>query len=243
MIDKVLRAPWAAMTLHQGRRNRRRNRKKRKICRHSPSCNKVLAYSTRLRHYRYANLNRIQDSLSPESSGNNGSEDNGGSYVDRTPSTHLSTPSPASSASSTHLSTPSAHSSPPPMSHSSGSESGSDENTSDIIDYGYEQEPSSQDVFNDEDRVALDEMLVDLKGMMGSEGEAELWRLRECLCFACPFRIFTFFFLSQEINSSVILIATTFGHSGSRCMAILLVVPSTRCAMRFDTSLISTQNG
>jgi hypothetical protein len=94
------------------------------------------------------------------------------------------------------------------MSHSSGSESGSDENTSDIIDYGYEQEPSSQDVFNDEDRVALDEMLVDLKGMMGSEGEVELWHLRECLCFACLFRIFTFFFLSQEINSSVILIAT-----------------------------------
>jgi hypothetical protein len=147
----------------------RNRKKKRKICHHSPTCNKLLAYSSRLRHYRFADPSKILPSESPEPPSHNGSENASedgrfSSPLDATPSfcvtsSQISSASPNPSIRQTHLS------------ESQSEESGS-------------EEASSGSVFNEENRVSLDEMMVDLAGMMGPEGQAELWRLRELLHLA-----------------------------------------------------------
>src|ERR1700722_8825168 len=43
----------------------RRSRRHWKICHHSPSCGKILAYSSCLCHYRFADYSRMEDSLTP----------------------------------------------------------------------------------------------------------------------------------------------------------------------------------
>ena len=148
-----------------------RNRKKKhKICHHSPSCNKLLAYSSRLRHYHFADPSKIRPSESPELSSQNGnetaSEEDGKSLspLSATPS-FRATRSQISSASLTP-STQQRHSS-----ESQLAESGS-------------EEASSGGIFDEGDQVFLDEMMVDLAGIMGPEGAAELWRLSELVPLA-----------------------------------------------------------
>jgi hypothetical protein len=106
----------------------------------------------------------------------------------------------------------------------SGSESGSAENgpDSEVINYGSDDGTSSQGVFDEGDRVALDEMLLDLGGMMGPEGDVELWRLREYLCSGRTLESLTIL-LQQGTISSVIVIVTMFARSSSKCSAISLV--------------------
>ena len=153
------------MTMARSRGLGRNRKKKHKICHHSPSCNKLLAYSSRLRHYRFADLSKIRPSESPEPSSQNGnetvSEEDGksSSPLGATPSFHatrsqISSASPSPSIQRRH------------SLESQSAESGS-------------EEASSGGIFDEGDRVSLDEMMADLAGIMGLEGAAELWQLSE----------------------------------------------------------------
>jgi hypothetical protein len=113
-------------------------RQRRKRCRCSSRCFKKLAYSTRLRHYRLAN---IQDVL--PSDGSSSSQDQG-------------SPEISSDKSNTSLSENSNHS---------------------------DSDLPQADEFSDEaeergERLALDEIGEDLRGVMGPEIDTELWRHR-----------------------------------------------------------------
>jgi hypothetical protein len=46
------------------------------------------------------------------------------------------------------------------------------------------EEAASGGIFDEGDRVSLDEMMVDLAGIMGPEGAAELWQLSELVHLA-----------------------------------------------------------
>jgi hypothetical protein len=61
-------------TIHAMARGRKKTRRRHKICRHSPSCNKRLAYSSRLRHYKFADPNRMLPSISSSPQPSNADE-------------------------------------------------------------------------------------------------------------------------------------------------------------------------
>ena len=155
--------------------SRAQKRKKKKTCRHSPSCNKILAYSSRLRHYRHADPNKIQPSVSPESSGDDSDSDTSPIAGSISPTPSICPTPPRSS-----LSSPVTESIQP-IPYSPGSGSGLERYDSQVSKSESEQEVSSERDSDREDRVALEEMLVDLTAMMGPEDEADLWRIRKDL--------------------------------------------------------------
>ena len=165
--DQRSPASWNldARTMARSQGLGRNRKKKHKICHHSPSCNRLLAYSSRLRHYRFADPSKIRPSESPELSSQNGNETT--SEEDGKSSSPLSeTPSFRATRPQISLASPS-----PSIRQRHLSESQSAESES--------EEASSGGIFDEGDRVSLDEMMVDLAGIMGPEGAAELWRLSE----------------------------------------------------------------
>ena len=159
--------------------SRAQKRKKKKTCCHSPSCNKILAYSSRLQHYRHTDPNKIQPSVSPESLRDNSDSDTSpitGS-ISPTPSIR---PTPSQSSLSSPV-TESIQAIPHTLGLGLGLGLGLARNNSQVSISESEQAVSSECDSDREDRVALDEMLMDLTAMMGPEGEADLWRIREDL--------------------------------------------------------------
>jgi hypothetical protein len=117
-------------------------RQRRKRCRCSPGCFKKLAYSTRLRHYRLANVRDILPSDGSSSGSSFSSQDQGslGNSSDESNATSEDSDRPDSNLLSSNES-------------------------SDEAEVGGE-------------RLTLDEIGEDLRGVMGLEIDTELWRHR-----------------------------------------------------------------
>ena len=149
-----------------------RTRKRRKRCRCNPNCLKKLAYSSRLRHYRFADAEYILPSET-------GSSETGSSDVElsdlplddlqdrdlsRRPRTSRSLQNPRNSIEVLH--------------DQSDDSDSSDYNSTVSI----QEDHSDGEVewgLTREERLSLDEICDDLRGIMGPEGETEIWRLRE----------------------------------------------------------------
>jgi len=143
-------------------------RKKRKICNHSPSCRKPLAYSTRQRHYTYADPQKILPSESLSSS----STQNTNQTTNRTERTSNSDGSSATDSIGSQDSSSISNHTGDVISdvisndtHTSRSETGSNR-TSDS---------------EDDEQVSIGEASEGARYMGQVADDAELWRIRKCI--------------------------------------------------------------
>jgi len=148
-----------------------RTRKRRKRCRCNPNCLKKLAYSSRLRHYRFADAQYILPS------------ETGSSDLERSDTDDLQDQDLSRRPRTSHYSVPKPKNSREPLCDEVDNSSSEDYDSSDYNSMVSTQEGSSDSEVNweltREERLSLDEICEDLRGVMGPEGDTEIWRLRE----------------------------------------------------------------